>query len=156
MLSTFHANDSVTAIPRFLKMGIEPFLLSSTLELLIGQRLVRRICDSCRVSYEATTNDLKVAGVDLSSYLKKGETLYRGKGCVACGQTGYRGRMGVFEFLPVDSEIQKIILDNPASNEIWPLAKKQGAITMFEDGLSKVRSGITTPEELLRVVSLPK
>ena len=136
LFSTFHANDAATAIPRLLDMGIEPFLMASTLELIIAQRLVRRICESCRHSYDAG---------------KKGERLYKGRGCDACHGLGYAGRTALFEFLEVTPEMETLILKNPSTREIWALAKTQGARSMYEDGIEKVRQGVTTMEELLRV-----
>lgn len=140
LFSTFHANDAATAIPRLLDMGIEPFLMASTLELIIAQRLVRKICDSCRHSYEAG---------------KKGERLYKGRGCDACHGSGYMGRTALFEFIAITPEIEALILRHPSTSEIWTLAKKQGSRSMYEDGLEKVKSGVTTMEELLRVAQPP-
>jgi len=139
MLSTFHANDAATSIPRLLDMKVEPFLLASTMELIIAQRLVRRICENCRYSY-----------------VEKKETFYQGKGCNVCNQTGYKGRIAIFEFIQITSEMKDLILKNPSSKEIWKLAKKQGSKTLFEDGMEKVKNGITTLEELRRVASEDK
>lgn len=140
LFSTFHANDAATAIPRLLDMGIEPFLMASTLELIIAQRLVRRICEQCRHSY--TTG-------------KKGERLYKGRGCEACHGSGYAGRTALFEFLEITPEMETLILKHPSTSEIWALARTQGARSMYEDGLEKVKSGVTTREELLRVTQPP-
>ena len=154
VLSSFHANDAATAFPRLLDMGIEPFLLSSTLELVIGQRLVRRICDSCRASYEIKSADLKKILDSYDKYFsEKVLTLYHGKGCKTCNFTGFKGRIAVFELIFTTPELQSSILTSPSTQEVWKLAKEQGAHSMFEDGLTKVRSGHTTIEELLRVVS---
>jgi len=139
LLSTFHANDAATAIPRLLDMKIEPFLLASTMELIIAQRLVRRICEHCRYSYT-----------------DKKETLYRGKGCEACNHTGYKGRIAIFEFIQITPQLQDLVLKNPSSKQIWEVARKQGSRTLYEDGLDKVKSGVTTMEELKRVAAVPK
>ncbi|EKD46879.1 MAG: hypothetical protein ACD_67C00030G0004 [uncultured bacterium] len=139
LFSTFHANDAATAIPRLLDMQIEPFLLASTMELIIAQRLVRRICENCRYSY-----------------IEKKQTLYKGKGCEACNHTGYKGRVAIFEFIQITSQMQDLILKNPSSKQIWDLAKKQGSKNLYEDGMEKVKGGITTLEELKRVAALPK
>ncbi|MFZ2192697.1 MAG: GspE/PulE family protein [Candidatus Moraniibacteriota bacterium] len=136
LFSTFHANDAETAIPRLLDMKIEPFLLASTIELIIAQRLVRRICENCRYSY-----------------LEKKQTFYKGKGCDVCNNTGYKGRIAIFEFIQVTQEMQDLVLKHPSSNEIWKLAKKQGSKTLFEDGMEKVKNGTTTLEELRRVAA---
>lgn len=144
LLSTVHANDAATAIPRLLDMKTEPFLLSSTLELIIAQRLLRTICDRCRYSYVASDKRFGLPN-----------NLYKGKGCEACGGSGYRGRTAAFELIVATPELKKIMLNNPSTSDIWKLARSQGAISMFEDGLEKVAAGLTTLEELLRVAAPP-
>lgn len=134
LLSTFHANDAATAIPRLLDMGAEPFLLSSTLELIIAQRLVRKICPSCRFS--------QTYGL---------QNLYQGKGCQGCQNTGYKGRTAIFELIKITPKIQELILRKPSTSQIWQLAKEEGTRTLFEDGMEKVKMGITTVGELTRV-----
>ena len=157
LFSTFHANDAATAIPRLLDMGVEPFLMASTLELVIAQRLVRRICDQCRVSFTSNTKELeKLLPNSKRFFPKETLTLYKGKGCKNCGNTGYKGRTAIFEFIQIDSSIQDLILKRPSSKEIWELAQKSGTHNLFEDGLEKVKNGITTLEELLRVALPPK
>lgn len=154
LLSTFHANNAVTAIPRLIDMEIEPYLLSSTLELIIAQRLVRKICNSCKVSYTISPSDMKKFGPEVRSYFKDNNiTLYRGNGCSVCSNTGFYGRVGVFEFLKVSQELQDLIPNRPSTNEIFNLARSQGFKTLFEDGVDKVKQGLTTIEELLRVVN---
>lgn len=152
LLSTFHANDAVTAIPRLLDMGVEPFLLASTLEVVIAQRLVRRICEGCRYSKVVRVKELEKTFIH-SSRLFKGKTvtLYAGKGCAMCGNTGYRGRTGVFEFIRLSPKLQELILHNPSTQQVWEVARKEKSTTLFEDGMEKVRNGITTLEELMRV-----
>lgn len=151
LLSTFHSNDAATAIPRFTDLGISPFLLASTLELIIAQRLVQKICDDCRVIDESKGNDIKKFFSD--EYLEKKITLYKGAGCKACDNTGYRGRTALFEIIHITPEIHDLILKNPSAKQIWDLAKSQGMKSMFEDGLEKIKVGVTTLEELLRVAS---
>lgn len=151
LLSTFHANDAATALPRLLDIGVEPFLLSSTLELIISQRLVRKICENCRYSQEYTANQLKTLFPTAKRFFSGKETFYKGKGCPSCNGTGYRGSSAVFELIRGTMEMKDLILKNPTSNEIWRLAYAQGSKTMFEDGLEKVRAGTTSMEELLRV-----
>ncbi len=155
LFSTFHANDAATAIPRLLDMGVEPFLMASTLEVIVAQRLVRRICDVCRVS---ATVDPKILrdNLNLDKYISEGITLYKGKGCNNCAGTGYKGRIGIFEFIHVTKEMQDLILKNPSTNQIWDLARSQGSRSMFEDGILKVKAGVTTIEELLRVAEPPE
>lgn len=156
MLSTFHANDAATAIPRLLNMNIEPFLLASTLELIVAQRLVRRICDHCRRSLTYSQSELVEKFKEARRYFKgKTATLYEGKGCDVCNHTGYAGRVAIFEFIRITPEIENMILENPASKQIWELARSQGARAMFEDGIEKVENGMTTIDELLRVAEPP-
>lgn len=152
LLSTFHANDAATAIPRLFDMGIEPFLLSSTLEVVLAQRLIRRLCNSCKYSTVMSIADLKkVVPAAQKFFKKKKVTLYKGKGCNMCNNTGYHGRIAVFEFIKVTPELQALMLHRPSTQQIWELAQEQGGRSLFEDGLQKVAEGITTLEELLRV-----
>jgi len=154
LFSTFHANDSASAIPRLLEMGVEPFLLSSTLELVVAQRLVRKICDKCRYSYKTSVKELSKRFPKAAKLLGTGDiTLYKGKGCTSCANIGYKGRTAIFEMIKIDNEMKDLILKNPSSQQIWDLAKKKGAQTLFMDGIEKVKNGITTLEELLRVAN---
>jgi len=156
LLSTFHSNDAATAIPRLLDMGIQPFLLASTMEAIIGQRLVRKICKQCRLSVTITKNDPKLRFKELKRFFGKDKiSAYEGKGCNSCNQTGFRGRTAIYEFINFTPEMKDLILKNPSTNEIWNLAKKQGATSLFEDGIEKVKNGLTTLEELLRVAEPP-
>lgn len=153
LLSTFHANDSATAIPRLLDMDIEPFLLSSTLELIIAQRLVRKICETCRAGIVTNVKDITPILPQASKYFgNQKATLYQGKGCPSCHGVGYKGRTAVFELIPMNVELKEAILHRPSRNEIWQLAKKAGARSLFDDGIDKVKRGITTLEEIMRVV----
>lgn len=151
LLSTFHANDAATAIPRLFDMGVEPFLLSSTLELIIAQRLVRKICEGCRYSGERSPETLVKRFPRLAEYFSLPLTIYQGKGCTSCGNTGHKGRIGIFEVIRMTAEMRELIVKRPPTHEIWKLAKAQGARALFEDGWEKVKQGITTIEELLRV-----
>ncbi len=151
LLSTFHSNDAATAIPRFIDLGISPFLLASTLELIVAQRLVQKICDKCRVVDESKENDIKKFFT--GEYMDKGMILYKGAGCKSCDNTGYHGRTALFEIIHITPEIHDLVLKNPSAKQIWDLAKSQGSKSLFQDGLEKVKAGITTLEELLRVAS---
>lgn len=152
LLSTFHANDAPTAIPRLLDMGVEPFLLASTLEIVVAQRLVRKICESCRYSRSVDREEIEKNFPDCKKYFpQKVTNLYQGKGCESCGGSGYKGRTGIFEFIKITTEMKDLILKNPSTQQIWKLARKQGAHSLFEDGIEKVKEGITTLEELMRV-----
>lgn len=157
LFSTLHANTAATAVPRLLEMGVEPFLLASTLEVVIGQRLVRRICPHCRYSYSVTTAEAHKFFKGASKFFKgKGKvTLYKGKGCEACGETGFRGRVGIYELLQITPEIEELITARASSNDINKQARKQGMRVMFEDGFTKVLGGVTTIEELRRMAAPP-
>jgi len=154
LLSTFHSNDAATSIPRLLDMGIEPFLLASTLETIIAQRLIRKICDSCKVSKSQKKEELIKISSEVSKYFSEDViTTYLGKGCNECGDTGYNGRTAIYEVINITPEMKNLILKNPPTKQIWELAQKQGSISLFQDGIEKVRNGITTIEEVLRVAS---
>jgi type IV pilus assembly protein PilB len=158
LLSTFHANDAATAIPRLADMGIEPFLLASTLEVIIAQRLARKICEHCRYSLQAE-EVLKELGPNASKaapYFSKTDYLYAGKGCAVCTNTGYSGRVALFEFLQVTPDMQDLVMKSPSARDIEALARKQGDVSMFDDGIKKVKSGITTISEVMRVVEPPR
>lgn len=140
LFSTFHANNAATAIPRFIDMGIEPFLAGSTIELIIAQRLVRRICDSCKVSDVYSKSKIDKLGTEVSQYLKgKSFTFYKGKGCESCSHTGFKGRVGIFEFIKISPELQDLIIKRPSTKEVLTLIKSQGFQSMFEDGVKKLK-----------------
>lgn len=154
VLSTLHTNDAATALPRLIDMKIEPFLVASCINVIIGQRLVRRICDTCRVSYTIQKDELEKHFPTslIAKYFGKTKEvrLYRGKGCDVCHLTGYLGRVGLFEVLDVTNDIQKLITNKEDSDVIEQKAIKNGMITMFEDGLAKVQDGVTTIAEVIR------
>lgn len=159
VLSTLHTNDAATTVPRLLDMGIEPFLLASTVNVIVAQRLVRRICPKCIESYETTREELekKFPPQTLKILLKNKKktekiALYRGKGCHLCNQTGYHGRMGVFEILEMQDNVRQLIMQNKDADTIKEEAIKNGMTTMSQDGYQKVLNGMTTLEEILRVV----
>ena len=158
LLSTFHANDAPTAIPRLIDMGIEPFLLASTLEVIVAQRLVRKICTHCRYSVPVS-DALKTVGTAsavVSGYFKATDTVYAGKGCSVCSGTGFAGRTALYELLAVTPEMQELIVKSPSTQEVEQLSRKQGSVPMFDDGIQKVKSGVTTIAEVLRVVEPPR
>jgi type IV pilus assembly protein PilB len=158
LLSTFHANDASTAMPRLVDMGIEPFLLASTLEVIIAQRLVRRICGSCRYSVPLAEALAKThaPGTNLHQYFEANDTVYAGKGCAVCSGSGFNGRSAIFEIIEVTPEMQELMLKSPSTREIEQLARSQGSKPMFADGIEKVKRGVTTISEVLRVVPVPK
>jgi len=159
VLSTLHANDAATTLPRLLDMGIEPFLLASTVNVAIAQRLVRKICESCRTSYTISSEEKKLIGSEpvLNESLRKESKnlstmrLYRGLGCKVCGQTGYHGRIGIFEVLEITENIRPLIIDRASSDVIMQTARRHGMTTLLEDGVGKVLNGITTLAEVVRV-----
>ncbi|MEO5627332.1 MAG: GspE/PulE family protein [Candidatus Saccharimonadales bacterium] len=152
LFSTFHANDAASAIPRLLDMGVEPFLLASTLNLVIAQRLVRMIHSVCRMSYQIKLEDLKKTMPYADQYFAGPVvTLYQGKGCEACNFTGYHGRTAIFELVTMSPAMQELVLKNPSTAQIAELSHKQGDHTLFADGIEKVERGVTTITELQRV-----
>lgn len=157
LLSTFHANDAATAVPRLLDMGIEPFLLSSTLNVIIAQRLVRKICGHCRYSVTKNKNTFDTLQLRAAAqFLPDGDlTMYEGKKCEACNFTGYSGRTSIFEIIKITPDLQDLIVKRPSAQDIWKLAAKEGSKSVFQDGLNKVKYGVTTLEELIRVAPPP-
>jgi general secretion pathway protein E len=151
VLSTLHTNDAPSALVRLIDMGIEPFLVASSLTLVLAQRLVRTICPYCKVSYETSEVERKY----LASVEGKGGSnsllLYRGLGCDKCKGKGYLGRTGIFELLVIDNEIRPMITERMDSQKIKNSAVSRGMKTLRQDGIGKVISGITTIEEVLRV-----
>jgi general secretion pathway protein E len=151
VLSTLHTNDAPGAIPRLLDMDAEDFLVASTINVVIAQRLVRRICTACIERYKPGKKKLELIEERYGIKLKE-QDFYRGKGCDECGGKGYKGRVGIFEILEINEEIKKLILERVTSGEIRKEALKAGMVTMLSDGLNEVAAGITTLEEVLRAV----
>lgn len=149
VFSTLHTNDSAGAITRLLDMGIEPFLVSSSVVAIIAQRLVRILCPACRKSYVPTAEELEKLGLDPKT--ARGKTFYRAQGCANCMNTGYRGRTGIYEVLVLDDEIRGMILAKADANTIKNRAVEKGMATLKQDGAGKVIRGMTTTEEVLRV-----
>jgi type IV pilus assembly protein PilB len=151
VLSTFHTNDAPSAISRFLYMGIEPYLLASTLNLVVAQRLVRKICDHCKEPVPLSEQVLKRLSIDLEK--AKTAVFYHGRGCSNCGGTGYRGRLPIFEFLPIDHELSEKIIAGESESQIRAAARQKGYGGLLESGVSKMWLGLTTAEEVLSVAS---
>jgi general secretion pathway protein E len=149
VFSTLHTNDAASAVTRLIDMGIEPFLVTSSVIAIIAQRLVRVLCPHCKEIYKPDKESLTNLGLDKS--VLKNNTFYRKKGCNLCMQTGFHGRTAIFEIMIVDDEIKRLILKTSDANQINELTLKQGMITLQKDGIYKVMSGITTTEEVLRV-----
>ncbi|KKU95490.1 MAG: General secretory pathway protein E [Candidatus Amesbacteria bacterium GW2011_GWB1_48_13] len=156
VLSTLHTNDSATTLPRLIDMGIEPFLVASTVNVIIGQRLVRKICTKCRVSSDVPASELahRLPPVLAKKYLTK-ETVrtYVGKGCPVCHHTGYSGRVGIFEVMQITDSVRKLITAKADASEIIKAAVQDGMLTMLEDGVTKILSGETTLDEVLRATA---
>ncbi len=149
VLSTLHTNDAAGAITRLRDMGIEPFLLASSLNVVLAQRLVRIICPSCREEYRPSAEMWSRIGMEPGHC--EGGTAYRGRGCERCLHTGYRGRCGIFELLPMNAEMKALVLRTADANEIRRKALADGMVSLVEDGRRKVLQGITTIEEVYRV-----
>jgi len=150
VFSTLHTNDSFGAMTRLLDMGIEPFLVSSSVMAVMAQRLVRRVCPNCREAYQPTREELEEVG--LTPLRVAGRTIYKpGPGCQQCKKTGYRGRSGIHELLVVDDEIRGLVMKHADAASIRRAATARGMNTLREDGADKVMAGVTTIEEILRV-----
>jgi general secretion pathway protein E len=147
VMSTVHTNDAPGAVTRLVDMGVEPFLVASALVGVVAQRLVRTICPKCKVAYTPTTEELRSFGVTT----KQVPQLFRGKGCANCQDSGYRGRLGIYELMLVDDEIRKMIIANVDSATLKNKAREKGLRTLMEDGFDKILSGATTTEEVQRV-----
>lgn len=158
VLSTLHTNDAATALPRLIDMKVEPYLVASTVNIIVAQRLVRKICDACKTSQSVVKKDLvkNIPAEVLKKHFGTSEniTSFEGKGCKICHLTGYSGRVGVFEVLKVSKEIRRLIAEKADSDVIAQAAIKEGMTTMLDDGLDKVKAGTTTIEEVLRVTKV--
>jgi type IV pilus assembly protein PilB len=149
VLSTLHTNESTGAIARLIEMGVEPYLLSSSLIGVIAQRLVRTICQDCKTSYVAEPEDVSKYG-----WQERGQVrLYKGRGCPTCYDSGYKGRIASHEILTVDSELHKLMITSPSQDQLAAYVKNAGMKTLFDDGMERVLQGKTTIEEIARVVS---
>ena len=151
VLSTLHTNDAPSAMVRLTEMGIETFLVASAIDAILAQRLARRLCDKCKESYVPTEEELESAKFPVDPD-KKVPKLYRPVGCPACGKTGYKGRLAIHEVMSVTEEIERMVVERASSEEIAKVARQQGMLTLRDDGMSKVGQGITSIEEILRVV----
>ncbi|MBI3185229.1 MAG: type II secretion system ATPase GspE [Myxococcales bacterium] len=152
VFSTVHTNDSAGAVTRLVDMGVEPFLVASSLTAILAQRLVRRVCPDCRQAYSPTDEELREVGLSKAKLLELGAAqVYRATGCAACNRNGYRGRTGIFEFLVVDDAIRQLVLKNVDSSSIKRQAVDNGMLTLLEDGARKVAVGETTIAEVLSV-----
>ncbi len=150
VLSTVHTNDATAAVTRLIDLGVEPFVVASTMHLIVAQRLVRRVCQSCCEPYEPSEDSRRLLRLDDAAVAQ----LRRGKGCAACRQTGYAGRNGVYEVMPISPAMTKLIEANATESVIRQQARNEGFTSVVESAREKLLSGLTTPEEVLRVVQV--
>lgn len=147
VLSTLHTNDAISTIVRLLHLDIEPFLIASSLRLIIAQRLIRVNCSHCNEAYTPDERVLHELGL-----LDSKSEFYRGRGCEECNHTGYKGRTGVFEILPISDELSNMIIERRSNSEIRSFAVQNGMRFLLENAVAKVKQGLTTPEEVLRKI----
>jgi len=148
VLSTLHTNDAPSTITRMIDMGIEPFNVASAVNLIVAQRLVRRICKDCKTEHQYAPEELKALGGHTKEF--EGITFFKGKGCDMCGGTGYKGRAGLYEVMALSAELRRMILKGASTSELSEQAVKDGMLTLRMDGLVKIRKGITTLEEVVK------
>ena len=158
VLSTVHANDAVSTIPRLIDMGIEPFLVASTLNIVVTQRLARKLCPHCKKEYtpsrDAAHKELIKLRPDIQKHLANIPKMYKAVGCKECNNTGYSGRVGIYEILTMTKAVRDVIISNPNSDEILSVAKKGGFRLMIEDGVKKLKDGEIDIKELARVIAI--
>jgi general secretion pathway protein E len=149
VFSTLHTNDAAGAVTRLIDMGVEPFLVASSVTSILAQRLVRCICSHCRQQYQPLSEELDEIGIEAGQIPEGG--IWRGVGCEQCLDTGYMGRTGIYELLLVTDAVKAAVLQNPDSGSIKKVALKEGMRTLRQDGAAKVLTSVTTIEEVLRV-----
>ncbi len=149
VFSTLHTNDSASAITRLVDIGVEPFLISSSLIAVIAQRLIRTLCNDCKEAYRP--DDLALKSIGLDSRSLNGRSLYRAKGCDNCFHTGFRGRSAIFEIMVMNDELKSMILQTFDSNRIKKKAQELKMLSLRQDGIQKLLKGMTTIEEVFRV-----
>ena len=158
VVSTLHTNDAATALPRLIDMKVEPFLVATTVSIIVAQRLVRKICESCKMQITVKRSDIEknISKEMIRKYFFTIEdiAIYKGRGCKVCHFTGYLGRIGIFEVLEITDKIRELITEKNDSNIIAQRAFEEGMTTMLDDGLDKIIKGITTFEEVLRVTNI--
>ncbi len=152
VLSTLHTNDAATTFPRLIDMGVPPFLAASTVNIAMSQRLVRKICQNCKKNRPMTDKELASLEELIPGLRGKVKTFYQGAGCAQCNNSGYQGRIGIREVLEVNEKIRELIMARANSQQIKEVAVQSGMTTMIQDGLEKVKTGITTIEEILRII----
>ncbi|MEI8012413.1 MAG: ATPase, T2SS/T4P/T4SS family, partial [Candidatus Omnitrophota bacterium] len=148
VLSTLHTNDAPSAMTRLIDMGTEPFLISSSVIGILAQRLVRAICEKCKEPYTPDPVMLRTFGMEAAG------TFFKGMGCSHCKNTGYMGRVGIFELLTVNEEIKKMVNEKASADQIRAVAQRAGMRSLKDGGLEKVKMGLTTLDEVLRVTKI--
>ena len=149
VLSTFHTNDASSAISRLKYMGLEPYMLSSTINLVVAQRLIRRICPNCKTQYQPMPEQIE--SLEIEPHRLQNATFHRGQGCQACNHTGYLGRLPIFEFLIMDADIKKAIINAGTETEIRTISRNNGSCSLKDSGIERLLEGTTTIEEITRV-----
>ena len=148
VFTTLHTNDAPTAVTRLLDMGLEPFLISATLETIIAQRLVRTICTNCKAPYHPSDEELQL--LDLTPEQVAGQRFFYGKGCNECKGTGYRGRTALFEILDINANLRELILENASSAKLRAATERSGMVSLRQAGIQKIFAGVSTIEEVVR------
>ncbi|MBI4542272.1 MAG: Flp pilus assembly complex ATPase component TadA, partial [Gemmatimonadetes bacterium] len=148
VLSTLHTNDAPSTITRMIDMGIEPFNVSSAVNLIVAQRLIRRICGNCKAEHKYAPEELKALGTTEKEW--EGMTFYKGKGCEQCAGSGYKGRAGLYEVMALSPELRRLILKGASTAELQEQAVSDGMLTLRMDGVVKIKKGITTLEEVVK------
>jgi general secretion pathway protein E/type IV pilus assembly protein PilB len=151
VFSTLHTNDAPSAVTRMIDMGVKPFLVASATRAIMAQRLVRRICPKCKEPYTPTDYEMKTLQLDPAEMAKT--TIFKGRGCGDCGRTGYRGRCGIYELFFIDEEVRRLIYERVPANVLRVRARELGMRTLREDGVRKIMSGTSTPEEIISITS---
>ncbi|AGA30538.1 GspE/PulE family protein [Singulisphaera acidiphila] len=149
VFSTLHTNDAPSAVTRLIDIGVQPFLVASSVMAIMAQRLVRKVCPKCRVRYEPPAHVLQ--GIGLKPEIAKKANFMKGKGCTHCNKSGYRGRMGIYELMTMTSQIRDMTFKGDSTQNLRRMARKQGMRTLFEDGMVKALKGLTTIDEILRI-----
>jgi len=152
VLSTLHTNDSATTFPRLMDMGIPPFLVASTVNIAMGQRLVRKLCEECKKKKTLTIAEVESLGELIPFVEKEKRSFYSPAGCAACGNTGYKGRLGIREVLLMNDDLRELVMQRSSAQDIKELAIKQGMKMMLKDGLEKALDGQTSIDEVLRII----
>jgi type IV pilus assembly protein PilB len=148
VFSTLHTNDAAGAVTRLIDMGVEPFLITSSLAGVLGQRLIRRVCTNCKTAFDPTDEDLKALGLEREDVGDR--KFYYGKGCSICNDTGYKGRKSITELFPMENEIRELVIDNAPTVVLRDKARELGMRTLREDGVRSILTGETTMEEVLK------